>query len=79
MQGKKNRISFSWEDAGHIYELLRFYWIEHEIRYPGMKLSTFGNCGICESIGERLKKFIGKDEVKFVDDLAKKHKKKYEK
>jgi len=79
--GLKKRISFNKEDAGHIYELLRFYWTEFFMRYPEMRkpVNKFGNCGLCESIGTRLEKFIGEDEVKFVEKLVKEHKKKYEK
>jgi len=76
---KSKRISFGESDADHIYELLRFYWIEHGMRYPKMKLNKFGNCGLCKSIGERLEKFIGKKEVKFVEKLAEKHRKKWTK
>lgn len=73
------RISFNKEDAGHIYELLLFYWVEHKIRFSEMELNKFGNCPLCMSIGKRLEKFIGEDEIKFVEKLAKNIKKKYEK
>jgi len=77
---QEKRISFNKTDAGHIYEYLSFYWAEYFMRYPEDKkmMNKFGNCGICISIGKRLEKFIGEEEVKFVEKLVRKHRKMYE-
>jgi len=80
MKRKVKRISFSKQNAEHIYEYLRFYWAtdymddkklwdESLIRQCG----KFGCCPECEQIGERLEKFLGPDSVKFVDNLTKEY------
>ena len=75
---ERKRISFSQYDAGHIYEYLRFYWEDDFLRHPeDRKMGKFGGCGLCISIGERLEKFIGEEEVKFVEKLARKYRKMY--
>jgi len=60
---------------------LKFYWAEYFMRHPEerKRINKFGSCGLCMGIGKRLEKFIGEDDVKFVEKLVKKHRKKYEK
>jgi len=78
---KEKRISFGESDANHIYEYLLFYWAEYFMRHPEdrKRLNRFGNCGLCMGIGKRLEKFIGEEDVKFVEKLARKHRKKWAK
>jgi len=78
---KNKRISFDEYDATHIYEYLRFYWEEDFIRNPEdrKQMGKFGGCPQCEKIGERLEKFIDKEEIKDIEKSLRRHRKNIEK
>jgi len=71
-------MRISKQEAQHIYEWLRFYWAEHEIRYPEDRLGKYGKCGLCEEIAGKLEKKIGIEGMSEVENLVEKHKEKYE-
>ena len=60
---EKKRITFNQYYASHIYEMI----IEH------LCVDFKGNCGTCEEIDRRFKKFLGKKEVKAIVRLIKKN------
>jgi len=55
---RHRRISFSEVDAVHIYEWLAMYWTNHT--------ASFGGCVSCQQLGERLEKFIGPKDARWV-------------
>jgi len=57
-----NRISFTAEDASHLYELA----LEHFC-------TGDAGCSTCKRIKERLEKFIGPEEVKGVTKTIKRN------
>ena len=68
------RISFNKDDAIHSYEHLLFYWEDYFIKHPENRkeMGKFGGCFQCTKIGERLEKFIGKEEIKQVEKYLRK-------
>lgn len=79
----KKRISFDKYDATHIYEYLMFYWenfyLRDERKRERQRNNRFGNCPQCTFIGQRLEKFIGKDNIDFIYRLKLKYRKKIRK
>ena len=81
MKKTNKRISFEEYDAAHIYEYLRFYWEEEFLENPKWRkhMGKFGGCPQCERIGERLEKFIGKEEIKETEKYLREYRRKYKK
>lgn len=81
MKKTNKRISFDEYDATHIYEWGRFYWEQEFLENPEdrKQMGKFGKCPQCENIGERLEKFIGKEEIKEIEGFLRKYRKKYKK
>ena len=60
----KRRISFSQYDAAHLYDLaLEHFCVSKEE----------GVCHVCVNLKNRLEKFIGEEEVKYIRKQNKRH------
>ena len=60
LQTKQRRLSLSERDAVHAYEWLVMYWHGDDTHQP------FGGCALCQTVGKRLEKFIGTQNVRRV-------------
>lgn len=58
---RRRRIAFGDLDACHLYEWLVFYWSGDR---------RFGGCPLCQTIGQRLRQFIGPQEAARLARLA---------
>jgi hypothetical protein len=65
------RISFSKQDAAHIYEWLVMYWAHAPVvdEWP----RVFGGCYTCQQLGKRLERLIGKAEVRRIKRVVRLH------
>lgn len=66
---KEKRISFSVDDAEHIYEWGYMYWLGSEMKFG----REFAPCAKCQALGERLEAFIGKGAAGVIRALCRKN------
>lgn len=59
------RISLRVDDAEHVYEWLRMFWLG--------EAQKFGGCAWCERIGRRLERLIGPARVRRTARVVKKN------